>query len=142
MWDVADDGTMVGDSYLPHPDYPDPVNQAAYYRIGEGWTAIGGVPGIIPWDPMWFSHAKGIARETGDKIVGMAWINAGDVVAYEYDITNSLWTTLQAGDEDGESYKAIGVSGDGSIVVGWDQQSNGCRTAFSWTPDPTWLGTM
>jgi uncharacterized membrane protein len=140
MWDVADDGTMVGDCYLPHPDFPEDVNQAAYYRIGEGWTAIGGVPGIDPWDAMWYSHAKGIARETGDKIIGMAWINPGDVVAYEWTFDNG-WNTLE-GDGDGESYKAIGVSGDGSVVVGWDQQWNGCRTAYSWTPDPTWLGTM
>jgi probable HAF family extracellular repeat protein len=142
VWDIADNGTIIGNKYMPHPDFPEDVSQAAYYQDGV-WTALDGWP-VTPFDANWYTHAYSIARETGDKIVGMAWVDAGHVNAYEWTFDNG-WNTLERAEDDSSSYKAMYQSGDGSLVVGWDEQTNGCRTAQAWFDGvgaPVGLGTL
>ena len=68
--------------------------------------------------------------------MGLGWISAGTAHAFRWDSGNGM---VDLGGQFGSS-RANGVSGDGSLVVGWDSDSTGFRRPAYWPGGvPTFL---
>ena len=104
---------------------------AARWLGGTSWLDLGTVAGGIPCD-FFLSGAYGVNQD-GSLAVGLLYLatlcraNAGT-----WDLTNGDVTVLPA--EFGETAytRANAVNGDGSVIVGWQDQPTGERTAARW----------
>ena len=99
-----------------------------------------------------FSQAFG-TNSDGSVVVGMSYYSAFGSPAYAYQAFRSVDGTMSGlgflSSLTGVESVANAVSGDGSVVVGWSQSSNGAITpgdryeAFLWTPSSmTGLGYL
>ncbi|MCE9593276.1 MAG: hypothetical protein K8S98_03685 [Planctomycetes bacterium] len=117
----SSDGSVIGGS-----DTPGGQTTAGYWTSLNGWTTVGGLIGQSgssvsdTWD---ISH-------DGQTLVGLGWINAGTAHAFKWTLPTGV---VDLGST-GASSRANGVSGDGAVVVGWDDNpSNGTRRPAYWT---------
>ncbi|MBI5432017.1 MAG: hypothetical protein HZA52_04220 [Planctomycetes bacterium] len=98
----------------------------AAYWTGGAWTSIGGLGGSSGTD---VSSAWGISDD-GQTIVGLGWINAGSAHAFRWTQSGGI---VDLGSS-GASSRANAVSGDGTIVGGWDDNPiDGTRRPAYWT---------
>ena len=124
---ISGDGTTVLGC---HTDQQGLWN-AARWLGGTSWLDLGTVAGGIPCD-FFLSGAYGVNQE-GSLAVGLLYLatlcraNAGT-----WDLTNGDVTVLPA--EFGETAytRANAVNADGSVIVGWQDQPTGERTAAKW----------
>jgi uncharacterized membrane protein len=124
---VSGDGTTV---LACHTDEQGLWN-AARWLVGTSWLDLGTVAGGIPCD-FFLSGAYGVNQD-GSLAVGLLYLatlcraNAGT-----WDPTNGGVTVLPA--EFGETAytRANAVNADGSLIVGWQDQPTGERTAAKW----------
>jgi uncharacterized membrane protein len=124
---ISGDGTTVLGC---HTDQQGLWN-AARWLGGTSWLDLGTVAGGIPCD-FFLSGAYGVNQD-GSLAVGLLYLatlcraNAGT-----WDLTNGDVTVLPA--EFGETAytRANAVNGDGSVIVGWQDQPTGERTAARW----------
>jgi len=66
----------------------------------------------------------------GTRIVGLGWVNAGTAHAFQWDAVNGM---VDLGSLGGQSSRANGISSDGTVIVGWDQDpSTGWWRAAKW----------
>jgi probable HAF family extracellular repeat protein len=66
----------------------------------------------------------------GSKIVGLGWVNAGTAHGFQWDAVNGM---VDLGSLGGESSRANGISSDGHLIVGWDQDpSTGWWRGAKW----------
>jgi probable HAF family extracellular repeat protein len=97
---------------------------AAYWN-GASWISLGGIGGSSGTDT---SSAWDISDD-GLTIVGLGWINAGTAHAFKWTQAGGI---LDLGSS-GASSRANGVSGNGAVVVGWDDNPiNGTRRPAYW----------
>jgi uncharacterized membrane protein len=113
-------------------------NSAGRHEAGDGWIAFGGL-GSSGCDSS-LSSAYDIASD-GQRCVGLGWdgCSAG---AFLWTRNEGMRALPQLGPF---SSRADTISGDGSVIGGWDEASNGGRRAAAWQETPgsaVWQETL
>ncbi len=96
------------------------------------------------WTPSGTTFIPGLGGQSGTSIgsawaansdasvvVGLGWINAGTAHAFKW--TQSSGISLDLGALGGNSSRANGVSDDGTVVTGWDEDPTGFRRPCFWS---------
>ena len=102
------------------------VTQAAIWQRAAEWRLLGSVvPNAVPCDALLSSTFD--TSEDGQVIVGLAWNGCGFARAFRWEEATGMVDlgTLNAG----RSTRANGVSGDGRVIVGWQDTAGGRRGA-------------
>jgi uncharacterized membrane protein len=144
---VSNDGTVAGKFLDPNTlTNGDPTWVAGFYSGGQ-WNKVGGIPGVEPFDPNFYTYAYSI-NASGTLMTGMAARPNYKVEACYWNLPDTTIHLL--GQINGQNGCAYDVSNDGSIIVGWNADSSGSpdREPYYWDPaphfmggfDPTWPG--
>ena len=124
---ISGDGTTVVGC---HVDVNGNQN-AAKWLGGTSWLDLGSEAGAVPCDTL-LSQPYGI-NQNGSLAVGLLWramvchANGGT-----WDLVNGGPATVLPTLFDGPSTRANAVNADGSVIVGWQDQPTGLRTAVKW----------
>ena len=124
---ISGDGTTVVGC---HTDTQGLWN-AAQWLGGTSWLDLGTVAGGVPCD-LFLSGAYGLNQD-GSLAVGLLYLaslcraNAGT-----WDMVNGGATVLPALFGETSYSRANAVNADGSVIVGWQDQPTGERTAAKW----------
>jgi len=104
------------------------VTQAAIWQRAAEWRLLGSVvPGATPCDALLSSTYD--SSDDGKVIVGLAWNGCSFARAFRWEESTGmvdLGTLTQ-----GLSTRANGISGDGRVIVGW-QDTGGGRRGTRW----------
>lgn len=124
---ISDDGTKIV-STLWHDDIQ--LYSPSLWTEGEGWVALGGLPGHTPPDG---SYGSGYdISGDGSVAVGLGWTT-------NYRAEGWYWTeatgVVGLGRPPNErSSRASAISGDGHVIVGFfEDPVNGSRRPVRWT---------
>jgi len=104
---------------------------AAKWLGGTSWLDLGSEAGAVPCGTL-LSGSYGV-NEDGSFAVGLLWraqichANAGT-----WDLANGRSAVVLPSVIDGPSTRANAVNADGSVIVGWQDQLTGERTAAKW----------
>jgi len=104
------------------------VTQAALWQRAAEWRLLGSVvPNAVPCDTLLSSTYD--ASDDGKVLVGLAWNGCNFARAFRWEESTGMVDlgTLTVG----QSTRANGVSGDGRVVVGWQDQG-GPRRGARW----------
>ena len=103
------------------------VTQAAIWQRAAEWRLLGSVvPNAAPCDALLSSSYD--ASDDGKVIVGLAWNGCNFARAFRWEESTGM---VDLGTLNGESTRANGISGDGRVVVGWNEQG-GPRRGARW----------
>jgi len=109
---VSRDGTAITGTAFDNRN----VSQAAIWQRAAEWRLLGSiVPNAQPCDELLSSSYD--SSDDGKVIVGLAWNGCGIARAFRWEESTGmvdLGSTVQ-----GSGSRANGVSGDGKVVVGW-----------------------
>jgi len=121
---VSADGTrIVGIAYDPRG-----VENAAIWLRGTEWQLLGSFPNAVPCD-FNLSSGTGTSRD-GSVIVGIAWNGCSAAHAFRWEEKAGM---VDLGSSvSGRSSQALGVSGDGRVVVGGQDAATGYRQGARW----------
>lgn len=120
---VSNDGTKIASSVTKAATG---FNEISTYD-GASWTNRGGLVST-GWDGS-VSSTWGMSAN-GNVIVGLGWLTAGTAHAVKWDATNGV---VDLGSMiSGSSSRANAVNADGSVIVGWQDEANGTRSAARW----------
>lgn len=112
-------GTAFDDRLLQH---------AAIWLAGREWRLLGSIaPNAQPCDLL-LSGAFG-ANDDASVVVGLAWNGCSIARAFRWEESTGM---VDLGSLSGRSTRANGVSGDGRVVVGWEESPTGPREAVKW----------
>jgi probable HAF family extracellular repeat protein len=104
------------------------LEQAALWLGGMEWGLLGSIaPDAQPCDLL-LSSAFG-ANDDGRVVVGLAWNGCRIARAFRWEESTGM---VDLGSLGGESTRANGVSGDGRVVVGWEEHPTGFRQGAKW----------
>ena len=129
---ISGDGTTVVGC---HVDAQGNEN-AAKWLGGTSWQDLGSETGAVPCGTS-LSGPWGV-NQNGSLAVGLLWraqvckANAGF-----WDLVNGGPATVLPALFDGPSSRANGVNDDGSVIIGWQDQPTGDRTAAKWVDSGT-----
>jgi uncharacterized membrane protein len=104
---------------------------AAKWLGGTSWQDLGGEEGAVPCGTS-LSGPWGV-DQNGSLAVGLLWraqvchANAGF-----WDLVNGGPATVLQTLFDGPATRANGINDDGSVIIGWQDQPEGTRTAAKW----------
>ena len=105
------------------------VTQAAIWQRAAEWRLLGSVvPNAVPCDALLSSTYD--TSDDGKVIVGLAWNGCNFARAFRWEESTGmvdLGSTIA-----GRSSRANGVSGDGRVVVGWQEIVTGPRHGARW----------
>jgi uncharacterized membrane protein len=136
---VSNDGVVAGKFLDPNTlTNGDPTWVAGFYSGGQ-WNKVGGIHGVDPFDPNFYTYAYSI-NASGTLMTGMAARPNYKVEACYWNIPD---TTIQLlGQINGQNGRADDASNDGSIIVGWSADSSGQpdREPYYWDPAPHFMG--
>ena len=104
-------------------------NSAGRHEAGDGWTAFGGL-GSSGCDAS-LSSAYDISSD-GQRCVGLGW-DGCSASGFLWTMTGGMVALPQLGPN---SSRADTISGDGTVIGGWDEASNGGRRAAAWRETP------
>jgi probable HAF family extracellular repeat protein len=103
--------------------------QAAIWQRASEWRLLGSIaPDALPCDAL-LSSSFG-ANDAGTVIVGLAWNGCSIARAFRWEESTGmvdLGSTVA-----GRSSRANGVSGDGRVVIGWQEDTTGVRRGVRW----------
>ncbi len=100
----------------------------------SGVTLLGGIGGQSGTS---ISSVYGCNND-GSAVVGLGWVNAGQAHAFKWTQSTGMVDLLAQNPN--RSSRANGISGDGTLVVGWDEDITGPRRAAIWPGGvPTWI---
>jgi len=121
---VSADGTILSGTSV------DPVStlQVATRWVGGVAQPLGGIPGGSPSGSS-LSSGYDISGD-GSTVVGLAWVDAGTAAAFKWTASGGMVQMPQLGPN---SSRASAISGDGNVIGGWDEATNGPRRAALWT---------
>jgi probable HAF family extracellular repeat protein len=106
------------------------VEQAAIWQRGTEWRLLGSIrPNPVPCGEQLSSTFD--TSDAGNVIVGLAWWD-GCTVGHAFRWEESTGMVDLGSTVANRSTRANGVSGDGKIVVGWQQRTDGVRRAARW----------
>ncbi len=121
---ISSDGSKVT-ATITNPD--NNFNEMAYYDVdSDDWTLLGGIGGPIDSS---ISSAWSISRD-GTTAVGLGWTTGGrahGIKWTEADGMVDLGSTVPD-----RSSRANDVNNDGSVIVGWQDATDGFRQAAIW----------
>ena len=102
---------------------------AAIWQRGTEWRTLGSiVPNAEPCDNLLSSVFGGNAD--GSVLVGLAWNGCRIARAFRWEESTGM---VDLGSSvEGRSSRADSVSGDGRVVVGWQEHSTGFRQGARW----------
>ncbi|MCP4836522.1 MAG: hypothetical protein GY895_17345 [Phycisphaera sp.] len=121
---------VSGDGRFIAGDTTGPVGDSAGRYDGDGgWTIFGGL-GPSGCDSS-LSSAYDISSD-GQRCVGLGW-NGCSAGAFLWTPGDGMVALPQNGPN---SSRADTISGDGTVVGGWDEASNGSRRAAVWNQNP------
>jgi probable HAF family extracellular repeat protein len=106
------------------------LENAAIWTGDETWRVLGSVhAAALPCDQL-LSGAYG-ANDDGKVIVGLAWDGCAYARAFRWEESTGM---VDLGSLGGgrQSTRANGVSGDGRVVVGWEEAVTGFRQGAKW----------
>ncbi|KMQ65469.1 secretion protein [Chryseobacterium angstadtii] len=122
---ITADGTKIGSSTT---NVGTGFNEISTYNTASSsWSNHGG---LVPtgWDGH-VSSTWGMTSD-GNTIVGLGWLTAGNAHAVKWDAVNGV--TDLGSMVSGRSSRANAINGDGSVIVGWQDQDNGTRSGAKW----------
>jgi probable HAF family extracellular repeat protein len=103
--------------------------QAAIWQRATEWRLLGSIaPNAQPCDNLLSSTFD--TNDNGKVIVGLAWNGCSIARAFRWEESTGmvdLGSTVP-----GRSSRANGVSGDGTVVIGWQDSSIGLRQGARW----------
>ena len=104
--------------------------QAGIWQRATEWRLLGSiVPNPAPCDALLSSSYD--TSDDGKVIVGLAWNGCNIARAFRWEESTGM---VDLGSSvAGRSSRANGVSGDGSVVVGWQEAATGPRQGARWT---------
>jgi probable HAF family extracellular repeat protein len=101
---------------------------AAIWQGGREWRRLGSfTPDAQPCDAL-LSSAFG-ASDDGKVVVGLGWDGCAYARAFRWEESTGM---VDLGTTNGESTRANDVSGDGRVVVGWQEDFTGPRLGVMW----------
>ena len=104
------------------------LQNAAIWQGGREWRRLGSiVPNAQPCDRL-LSGTFG-ANDDGRVVVGLAWNGCNVARAFRWEEATGM---RDLGSLTGESTRANDVSGDGRVVVGWEEHPTGPRLGAKW----------
>lgn len=122
---ISNDGTKIGASIT---NSVTGFNEISTYNIATStWTNQGG---LVPtgWDGS-VSSTWGMTSD-GSTIVGLGWINAASAHAVKWNAQNGV---VDLGSMiPGSSSRANSINGNGTVVVGWQDEYDGTRSGAKW----------
>ena len=124
---ISGDGTTVVGCHVDK----DGNQNAAKWLGGTRWQDLGSEAGAVPCGDL-LSQPYGVNHD-GSLAVGLLWraqvchANAGT-----WDLINGGPATVLPTLLDGPATRANAVNADGSVIVGWQDQPDGQRTAAKW----------
>ena len=105
------------------------IQQAAIWQRGTEWRLLGSiVPNAQPCDSLLSSVFGG--SNDGSVLVGLAW--NGCRIARAFRWTEATGMVDLGSTVEGQSSRADGVSGDGRVIVGFQEHSTGFRQGARW----------
>jgi len=103
------------------------LQNAAIWSGGTTWRTLGSfTPAAQPCD-FDLSVALGTSAD-GRVVVGLGWNGCGHARAFRWEESTGM---VDLGSLTGQSTRANGISGDGRVVIGWEE-SNGPRLGAKW----------
>ncbi len=121
---ISSDGSKVT-ATITNPDTN--LNEMGYYDVAtEEWTLLGGIGGPLDGS---ISSAWSISKD-GTTAVGLGWAtgaNAHGIKWTEADGMIDLGSTVA-----NRSSRANDTNNDGSVIVGWQDNTSGFRQAARW----------
>jgi probable HAF family extracellular repeat protein len=123
---VSRDGKVIVGNALDQGGF----ENAAIWTGGTTWRVLGSVrSGAKPCDRL-LSATFG-ANDDGRVIVGLAWDGCSYARAFRWEESTGV---VDLGSLGGgrQSTRANGVSGNGRVVVGWEQAADGFRQGAKW----------
>jgi probable HAF family extracellular repeat protein len=104
------------------------LENAAVRTADTDWLRLGSfTPDAQPCDRL-LSGSFG-ASDDGQVVVGLGWNGCGYAHAFRWEESTGL---VDLGSLNGESTRANNVSGDGRVVVGWQEDPTGPRLGAKW----------
>ena len=103
------------------------LDVATRWSPGGVVLPLGGIPGGTPSGAS-LSSGYDISND-GSTVVGLAWVDAGTAAAFKWTAATGMVQMPQMGPN---SSRASAISGDGSVIGGWDEANNGPRRAALW----------
>jgi probable HAF family extracellular repeat protein len=104
------------------------AEEAAVWQGGTSWQLLGSiVPDAQPCDLL-LSGSFG-ANDDGRVVVGLAWNGCKVARAFRWEQSTGM---VDLGTLTGTSTRANGVSGDGRVVIGWEEDRTGPRLGAKW----------
>ena len=101
---------------------------AAIWKDGAGWRLLGSfTPDAQPCDDL-LSGSFG-ASDDGRVVVGLGWNGCRHAHAFRWEESTGM---VDLGSTTANSSRANDVSGDGRIVVGWQEDATGFRQGAKW----------
>ena len=105
------------------------VQQAAIWQRAAEWKLLGSVvPNAVPCDLLLSTALD--SSDDGKVLVGLAWNGCSFARAFRWEESTGmvdLGSTVQ-----GRSSRANGVSGDGRVILGWQEHPLGYRQGARW----------
>ena len=138
---VSNTGRVVGqrpDSNWVTPG-GDVVVVAGYWELDGSWHPIGNLPGIEPFDPLFFGNATCISAD-GTIIGGYGAHPNWHPEAFLWSEADSFYRTM--GDNQYQGTRALSLSADGQVLGGWISGPGIFWHPTIWNPDPLELGTF
>ena len=103
------------------------LQNAAIWSGGTSWRTLGSfTPAARPCD-FDLSVALGTSAD-GQVVVGLGWDGCALARAFRWEESTGM---VNLGSLSGQSTRANGISGDGRVVIGWEE-SNGPRLGAKW----------
>ncbi len=123
----SDGSTIVSNE----PD-EDGFCQAARWDGGMDWTPMGSLPGALPCGPP--SSGISSAYDTNnDTAVGLFWQpQLCKAIGGTWDVVAGMATDPLASTVPDRPTRGNGITDDGSVVVGWQDNTFGSRQAVKW----------
>jgi probable HAF family extracellular repeat protein len=104
------------------------LENAAIWKEGAGWRRLGSfTPGAQPCDLL-LSSSFG-ASDDGRVVVGLGWDGCRHAHAFRWEESTGM---VDLGSTTANSSRANDVSGDGRVVVGWQEDATGFRQGAKW----------
>ena len=104
------------------------LENAAIWQAGSDWRVLGSfAPDAQPCDAL-LSSAFG-ASDDGRVIVGVGWNGCRHAHGFRWDASTGM---VDLGSLNANSTRANNVSGDGKVVVGWQEDVTGLRQGARW----------
>jgi probable HAF family extracellular repeat protein len=121
---ITRDGTrIVGNALDGHG-----IENAAIWTGGTSWQMLGSFSANAqPCDQL-LSHAYG-ASDDGRVIVGLGWDGCRYAHAFRWEQSTGV---VDLGSTNARSTRANGGSGDGAVIVGWQEDPVGLRVGAKW----------